>query len=82
MSGFTELGTAAAEKRGLSVDGADTIALDETLEYFRALQILERRTVSPRSRNVVLDDEVTAVRAAETGLWWPVNRRRKSTGWT
>ncbi|MGA6164422.1 FxSxx-COOH system tetratricopeptide repeat protein [Amycolatopsis magusensis] len=77
VPGVTEFGTAAAEKRELSVDGTDAIALGKSLEYFRALRTLKRRTASPRSHNVVLDEEATAVRAAETGLWWPVTRRRK-----
>ncbi|MBN6041080.1 FxSxx-COOH system tetratricopeptide repeat protein [Amycolatopsis sp. 195334CR] len=55
--------------------GADGGALPETLEYFRALRTLKRKAPAPRHRNMVLDEEATAVRVAETGQWWPVTRR-------
>ena len=49
----------------------------ETLPCFRALSTLKRRTLSRRHNDVVLDEEATAVRAAETGRWWPVTRSRE-----
>ncbi|MGC7098414.1 FxSxx-COOH system tetratricopeptide repeat protein [Amycolatopsis lurida] len=55
--------------------GADGGALPDTLEYFRALRTLKRKAAAPRHRNMVLDEEATAVRVAETGQWWPVTRR-------
>ncbi|QWF80427.1 hypothetical protein HUW46_03848 [Amycolatopsis sp. CA-230715] len=72
--------TVPAEQREPVVDGAATggIALPESLDYFRALRTLKRETVSQRSNDVVLDEEATAVRAAETGLWWPVTRSRRT----
>ncbi|HEY4017478.1 MAG TPA: FxSxx-COOH system tetratricopeptide repeat protein, partial [Pseudonocardiaceae bacterium] len=53
------------------------IALADSLEYFRALRGLKREAISRRENDVVLDEEATAVRAAETGRWWPVTRSRK-----
>ncbi|MFE0022554.1 FxSxx-COOH system tetratricopeptide repeat protein [Amycolatopsis sp. NPDC059021] len=73
-----EAGTAAPLPEP-TVDGtaAGGIALPESLDYFRALRTLKRETASRRIHDVVLDEEATAVRAAETGLWWPVTRTRK-----
>ncbi|GAA1966617.1 FxSxx-COOH system tetratricopeptide repeat protein [Amycolatopsis minnesotensis] len=72
-------GTAPAERPEPTVDGAAVggIALAESLDYFRALRRLKREAASPRINDVVLDEEATAVRAAETGVWWPVTRSRK-----
>lgn len=72
--------TVPAEQREPVVDGAATggIALPESLDCFRALRTLKRETASQRINDVVLDEEATAVRAAETGLWWPVTRSRKA----
>ncbi|MEV4053966.1 FxSxx-COOH system tetratricopeptide repeat protein [Amycolatopsis sp. NPDC049688] len=49
----------------------------ETLACFRALSPLKRKTPSRRHTEVVLDEEATAVRVAETGRWWPVTRTRE-----
>ncbi|GAA4533422.1 FxSxx-COOH system tetratricopeptide repeat protein [Amycolatopsis samaneae] len=70
----------AAERREPTVDGtaAGGIALPDSLDYFRALRTLKRETVSRRINDVVLDEEATAVRVAETGVWWPVTRSRKT----
>lgn len=62
-----------------AVDGTGpggAVAL-ESLAYFRALRTLKRERSSLRHNNVVLDEVATAVRAAETGRWWPVTRSRK-----
>ncbi|MFD9891755.1 FxSxx-COOH system tetratricopeptide repeat protein [Amycolatopsis sp. NPDC059027] len=71
--------TGPVEQPEPTVDGAASggIALPDSLDYFRALRTLKRATVSQRINDVVLDEEATAVRAAETGLWWPVTRSRK-----
>ncbi|WP_181774521.1 FxSxx-COOH system tetratricopeptide repeat protein [Amycolatopsis pittospori] len=74
-----EIEVAPADLPEPAVDGAGTggVALLESLEYFRALRTLKRETTSRRHNDVVLDEEATAVRAAETGRWWPVTRMRK-----
>ena len=51
--------------------------MPDSLEYFRALRILKRQVISRRNNDVVLDEEATAVRVAETGRWWPITRPRK-----
>ncbi len=56
--------------------GPGGAVLLESLEYFRVLRKLKRETPSLRHDNVVLDEVATAVRAAETGRWWPVTRSR------
>ncbi|MBB5855559.1 FxSxx-COOH system tetratricopeptide repeat protein [Amycolatopsis umgeniensis] len=62
-----------------AVDGSGPggVVLLESLAYFRSLRTLKRETPSLRHNNVVLDEVATAVRAAETGRWWPVTRSRK-----
>ncbi|MFK0250574.1 FxSxx-COOH system tetratricopeptide repeat protein [Amycolatopsis azurea] len=62
-----------------AVDGTGPggTVLIESLDYFRALRTLKRQRASSRHNNVVLDEVATAVRAAETGRWWPVTRSRK-----
>lgn len=74
-----QIGTVPADLPEPTVDGTGTGggALPESLKYFRALRTLKRETVSRRSHSVVLDEEATAVRAAETGRWWPVTRSKK-----
>ncbi|WP_410658842.1 FxSxx-COOH system tetratricopeptide repeat protein [Amycolatopsis sp. lyj-112] len=68
-----------AERPEPAMDGedADGVALPESLDYFRVLRTLKRETTSRRHNDVVLDEEATAVRAAETGQWWPVTRSRR-----
>lgn len=68
-----------AERPEPAMDGEDTAgaALPESLDYFRVLRTLKRETTSRRHNDVVLDEEATAVRAAETGQWWPVTRSRR-----
>ncbi|WP_414945339.1 FxSxx-COOH system tetratricopeptide repeat protein [Amycolatopsis sp. cmx-11-32] len=74
--GVVEIGTVPADLPEPTVDGMGTggVALPESLKYFRALRTLKRETISRRFHKVVLDEEATAVRAAETGWWWPVTR--------
>ncbi|WP_083255164.1 FxSxx-COOH system tetratricopeptide repeat protein [Amycolatopsis orientalis] len=75
----TGIGAVRGELPEPAVDGTGRggAALLESLEYFRALRTLKRETPSRRHNNVVLDEEATAVRVAETGRWWPVTRSRK-----
>ncbi len=68
---------AALPETAVDGTGAGGVALPESLDYFRALRTLKRETTSRRHKNVVLDVEATAIRAAETGQWWPVTRSRK-----
>jgi hypothetical protein len=74
-----EIGTVPGAPPEPAVDGAGSggIAPLESLAYFRALRKVKRETASLRHNDVVLDEEATAVRAAETGRWWPVTRSRK-----
>ncbi|MET9259895.1 FxSxx-COOH system tetratricopeptide repeat protein [Amycolatopsis sp. NPDC004079] len=75
----TGIGVVRGELPEPAVDGTGPggAALLESLEYFRALRTLKREKPSRRHNNVVLDEEATAVRVAETGRWWPVTRSRK-----
>jgi hypothetical protein len=63
-----EADTPPAEQREPAVLDTRTgeIALADSLEYFRALRGLKREAISRRDNDVVLDEEATAVRAAET----------------
>lgn len=49
-----------------------------SLEMVRALRPLKRKVSSPAGDEVVLDEESTAERAAEHGLWFPVTRPNRS----
>jgi tetratricopeptide (TPR) repeat protein len=48
------------------------LRLSDTLAIVRALRPLKRRVPSSRPDDVVVDEEATAERAAQLGLWWPV----------
>ncbi|RSM68519.1 tetratricopeptide repeat protein [Amycolatopsis sp. WAC 01375] len=76
---LVEIEAVAGELPEPAVDGTGPggVVVLESLAYFRALRTLKRETVSRRHNNVVLDEVATAVRAAETGRWWPVTRSRK-----
>lgn len=45
-----------------------------SLEIVRALRPLKRTVLSWRPDDVVLDEETTAERAVQDGLWWPVTK--------
>jgi tetratricopeptide (TPR) repeat protein len=70
---------ASSELRELTGDGVTTggIAISDSLDYFRGLRSLKREVSSRRDNDVVLNDEATAERVADTGQWWPVTRPRK-----
>ncbi|MFI6307005.1 FxSxx-COOH system tetratricopeptide repeat protein [Amycolatopsis thailandensis] len=78
-AGVVEIEAVHGELPEPAVDGTGQggAVLLESLAYFRALRTLKRERVSLRHNNVVLDEVATAVRAAETGRWWPVTRTRK-----
>lgn len=75
----TGSGVVSPDRPEPAVDGVvgDGVVRLESLQYFRALRPLKRKTAVGRPTEVVLDDEATAVRVAETGQWWPVTRSRK-----
>jgi tetratricopeptide (TPR) repeat protein len=72
----------SARRPGLRIlDGeagsVGTMASHDSLDYFRALRPLKRKIRSRRPNDVVLNEEATAERAMETGLWWPIFRSRR-----
>ncbi|MGH3758999.1 FxSxx-COOH system tetratricopeptide repeat protein [Actinophytocola sp.] len=52
-------------------------SLPRALEALRALRPLKRYVRSARDGDVVVDEEATAERVAQDGLWLPVVRRRR-----
>jgi hypothetical protein len=76
---FTDSGGVPADALEPAADGVlgEGVVRLDSLHYFRALRPLKRKTASRRISEVVLDDEATAVRAAETKQWWPVTRSKK-----
>lgn len=75
-----ETAATPTEQSDRIVDGADdsdAVALPDMLNFFRSMRALKHKTISRRHNDVVLDEEATAIRFAETGLWWPVTRSRK-----
>ncbi|MEV4311265.1 FxSxx-COOH system tetratricopeptide repeat protein [Actinocrispum sp. NPDC049592] len=71
---LTSAGHEADAGNGVTNVGAAPVG---SLDYIRALQPLKRQVPSRRQNDVVLNEEATAERAAETGLWWPVTRSRQ-----